>query len=170
MTCPFLQYANPWGRFAKGQGQLPNRAKCPVFFLFTGDDLSWYGLNFQSSLLFNCLPDGGDSPPSTLRRNRSPRKLGQNTRERKKKTRVYTWQVPDDVYLPFCYTAKFWWILSCNNQIGIQTHFLWMELGFWVLLFFSVYSDKLTHSSNWTGPHKIVINMYYTIITLGNIY
>lgn len=131
----FYSMPNPWGRFAKGQGQLPNRAKCPVFFLFTGDDLSWYGLNFQSSLLSNCLPDGGDSPPSTLRRNRSPRKLGQNTRERKKKTRVYIWQVPDDVYLPSCYTAEFRWILSCNNQTGIQTHFLWMELGFWVLLF-----------------------------------
>lgn len=109
--------------------------------------------------------------PSTLRGNKSPGELGQNTRERKKKTRICIWQGHQKMStLPFCYTAKLCCILSRNNQTRIQIHFPWMELGFWGLFFFSPYSDTLTSSSNWTGPHKIVIKIGCIIIILDNIY
>lgn len=50
ITCPLLQHAKPAGRPAKGQGQLLNRANCPVLFLSTGDDLSWCSLDFSNPL------------------------------------------------------------------------------------------------------------------------
>ena len=46
---------NPPGRLAKGQGQQPSRAKCPVFFLSTGADLSWCSLDFSTQSLCKCL-------------------------------------------------------------------------------------------------------------------
>lgn len=92
---------NPWGRLAKGQGQLPSRANCPGFFLFTGDDLSWYGSDFQPPLFCRRLPEGSDSPQHSQRQWESREARPEYEGKKKENKDLHLTRSPEDVYSAF---------------------------------------------------------------------